>query len=277
MIPPARRHSLIIPREHGAWGLLLVPLVVGAVAGLIAGGTAWPLAPLTILVLSLFWLRTPIENWLGTVPTKARTADEFRLVRRTAFALVLAAAAALLWLCASGWSRELVWLGMIAAAAFAGQAAIRLVNKKARTAAQMVGAAGLTAVAPAAFCVVTGRLNSEAWLLWALNFLFAANQIQFVRLRIHGAQVTGRRPKLKLGRPFLAAQFVLILLLVTGGVTHRLGWLAALAFLPALWRGFAWFVLPFEPLVVRSLGKRELAHGIAFGVLLILAMARVLR
>jgi len=273
MTPAARRHSLIFPREHGAWGLLLVPLFVGAVAGLLTGSTAGPLAPFTILVLSLFWLRTPLENWWGTVPTKARTADEFQLVRNAALALTTMAAAALLWLFATGWNQGLGWLGMIAAAAFIGQAVIRRVSKKARTAAQMVGAAGLTAVAPAAFCVVTGILNSEAWLLWLLNFLFAANQIQFVQLRIHGAQVTERRSKANLGRPFLAAQFVLVLLLITGGVTHWFGWLSALAFLPALWRGFAWFVSPFEPLVVRSLGKRELAHGIAFCMLLILAVA----
>jgi hypothetical protein len=221
----------------------------------------------------LFWLRTPLENWWGTVPTRARTADEFQLVRWAACLLVTTAAAALLWLFERGWNRGLLWLGLIAAAAFAGQAAIRRVNKKARTAAQIVGAAGLTAVAPAAYCVVTGSLNSVAWLLWVLNLLFAANQIQFVQLRIHGAQVSERRAKVKLGRAFLAAQFVLVLLLITGGVMHWFGWLPALAFVPALWRGFAWFVSPFKPLAVRSLGKHELAHGVAFGVLLILAVA----
>jgi hypothetical protein len=243
------------------------------VAGVLTGRSAVPLAPLSILVLSLFWLRTPLENWWGTVPTKARTADEIRLVRNAALALTTVAAAALLWLILSGWNRGLLWLGMIAAAAFVGQAVIRQAGKKARTAAQVVGAAGLTAVAPAAFCVVTGSLPSEAWLLWVLNFLFAANQIQFVQLRIHGAQAMERRTKAKLGRGFLWAQMILVVILIAGGVTHSLSWFAALAFLPALWRGFAWFVAPFKPLVVRSLGKRELAHGIAFGVLLILAVA----
>src|SRR5260370_6250043 len=38
-----RRQSLIFPREHGAWGILLVPLVTGASVGLLAGGRAWPL------------------------------------------------------------------------------------------------------------------------------------------------------------------------------------------------------------------------------------------
>jgi hypothetical protein len=240
---------------------------------MIKGGGAWPLAPLTNLVLSLFWLRTPLENWWGTVPTKARTSEEYRLVRRTVLALVAVAATAFLCLRVSGWNRGLVWLGLIAAAAFAGQTVIRLVDKKARSAAQLVGATGLTAVAPAAWCVVTGRLSSEAWLLWLLNFLFAANQIQFVQLRIHGAQAADRQARVRLGRQFLSAQLVLVLALLIGGVTHWLSWLSALAFLPALWRGFAWFVRPFEPLVVRSLGKRELAQGVAFGLLLIVAVA----
>ena len=27
-------HSLVVPREHGAWGMLLIPMFVGAVVGL---------------------------------------------------------------------------------------------------------------------------------------------------------------------------------------------------------------------------------------------------
>ena len=30
----ARMRALIVPREHGAWGLLLVPLFTGVVAGI---------------------------------------------------------------------------------------------------------------------------------------------------------------------------------------------------------------------------------------------------
>ena len=33
-----RHRSLVIPREHGAWGILLIPLVTGASVGLLAGG-----------------------------------------------------------------------------------------------------------------------------------------------------------------------------------------------------------------------------------------------
>ena len=59
---PGRNRSLIIPREHGAWGILLIPLFTGACAGLLDGGRSEGLAPFTMAALCLFWLRTPVEN-----------------------------------------------------------------------------------------------------------------------------------------------------------------------------------------------------------------------
>ncbi|MGB8731192.1 MAG: YwiC-like family protein, partial [Candidatus Sulfotelmatobacter sp.] len=53
-----RRRALIVPREHGAWGMLLMPLATGAAVGLFSGGSPIPVLLLTITVLALFWLRT---------------------------------------------------------------------------------------------------------------------------------------------------------------------------------------------------------------------------
>src|ERR1019366_7623189 len=51
------------------------------------------------------------------------------------------------------------------------------IGRAARMAAQMVGALGLTSTAPAAYYVVTGRLDAAAWALWLANWLFAGDQI----------------------------------------------------------------------------------------------------
>ena len=67
-----RRRALVFPREHGAWAILLVPLVTGASLGLLAGGRAWLLAPLSIAVLALFLLR--LFNFL----IQLRAADRAR-------------------------------------------------------------------------------------------------------------------------------------------------------------------------------------------------------
>ena len=52
---------------------------------------------------------------------------------------------------------------------------------------------------------------------------------------------------------------------------HLLPGLAIVAFLPLLARGFLWFKSGSQPLAVKRLGWTELAHGVAFGVLLIAA------
>lgn len=249
-----------------------MPLVTGAAVGLRAGGSAWRLAPLSMAVLALFWLRTPVESWIGSTPIKARSGEEIRLVKKAALILGAIATAALLWLFWGWRNRELILIGAIAAAAFIGQTMIRQSWRRAKMAAQLVGAAGLTSGAAAAYTVVTGQLNWTAWSLWILNLLFAANQIEFVQLRIHAAQAKTGAEKLSLGREFLAAQFVEIAILLGGCAMGLIGWRVSIAFLPVLWRGFAWFLAPLRPLVVHALGKRELLYAIIFGVLLILAM-----
>src|SRR5690348_13716094 len=76
----SRMRALTFPREHGAWGILLVPLMVGASVGAALGGHLLPLLPFTIATLALFCLRTPVESLLGTTPMKAQTSEERRKV-----------------------------------------------------------------------------------------------------------------------------------------------------------------------------------------------------
>jgi len=260
---------LIFPREHGAWGILLVPLITGAAAGLDRGGRADSLAPLAIAALALFWLRTPVESWLGSTPIKARTAEETGLVRNACLALSAVAAAALLWLF-RGWRNPgLLWIGATAAAAFLGRTILRMVWRKRRTAAQIVGAAGLTSLAAAACYAATNRLDRMAWSLWILNFLFAANQIQFVQLRIRAGHAKNAAARMAYGRGFLWFQVFSIAFLAAACAGRLIDWYLVFAFVPIFWRGFAWYRSPFQPLAVHALGKRELAYAIAFGSMLI--------
>jgi hypothetical protein len=267
-----RNRSLIVPREHGAWGILLIPLFTGACIGLISGGSSRGLAPLLLVTLSLFWLRTPVESWVGTAPIRAHTLDEFRAVRTAVLLLATASGAGLIWLFWGGPDGALIWMGCAAGTAFLAQSAVKWIWPKERTAAQMIGAVGLTSTAAAAYAVVSLRLGAMAWTLWAANLLFALNQIQFVQLRIHAARAESRRQKLANGREFLAGQLLLIALVLAAGVAEVLPWSSTLAFLPLLVRGFAWFVAQPKPLAIHALGKSELLYACAFGVLLVAGM-----
>ena len=265
----SRRRSLIVPREHGAWGILLVPMLTGASVGLWKGGGAGGLAPFSIVTLTLFWLRTPVESWIGTAPIRARTPNELRFVRNTSLALAAVSLSALFWLFWGWQNRALLWIGATAGSAFLVQSVLKRTGRRARAPAQMIGAAGLTATAPAAYYAVTGQLDLIAWSLWAANLLFAINQIQYVQLRIHAAHTTNRSEKLSAGRWFLIGQTILMALLAVACAEQYFRWYAAVAFLPVLFRGFAWFAIEPQPLAIPALGKSELIYAAMFGVFLV--------
>lgn len=253
--------------------MLLIPLITGAAVGLRNGGHGWPLVPLSITVLTLFWLRTPVESWFGAAAVRARSAREFALVRKAVLILSTVAVSALAWLFWGGRNAALLWVGGAAGVAFLGQALVKKNGRTGRVAAQIIGAAGLTATAPAAYYVVTGGFGRTAWSLWISNFLFAANQIQFVQLRIRAARAVTTADKVAAGREFLAAQLLLPVLLAAAAAEGFAGWLAVLAFAPVLVRGFAWFLEEGEPLAIHTLGKQELIYAGVFGVLLAGGMA----
>ena len=115
---------MVVPREHGAWGMLLVPLATGAVAASHIGVSATALTLFVVAAMSMFWLRTPLESWLGTSPIKARTEHERSVVLWTIIGigmLAVSSIAALLW---TG-CRGLIIVGAISALAFAVQAGVK--------------------------------------------------------------------------------------------------------------------------------------------------------
>lgn len=264
--------SLVFPREHGAWGILLVPLVTGAWVGYASGGTEIaPLVAFTVAALTLFLLRTPVESWLGTTPLKAQTPVERQAVLGfiLGYSAIALGALALLFIMLP--DKGLLALGGIAAGAFLAQAWVRRWGRAARMPAQIAGAVGLTSTAAGAYFAATGRLDATAAMLWMINWLFAGNQIHYVQLRLQAARVEDRRQKLARGRNFLVGQFVLLTLLLNA---LWVGWITAgiaVAFVPVLARGLAWFGQRPAPLAVHRLGFTELAHNLAFGALLIAA------
>ena len=175
---------------------------------------------------------------------------------------------ALLW---NGADRGLLVLGAVAAVAFVAQALVKRRGRRARMPAQIIGALGLAAAAPAAWYVVTGQLDARAFGLWLANWIFAGNQVHFVQLRIHSARAASIREKFLRGRWFFLGQLAMIAALVIAWRAHFLPGLVIVAFLPLLARGFLWFKSGAQPFAVKRLGWTELAHGVAFGLLLIAA------
>jgi hypothetical protein len=140
----ARRRALIVPREHGAWGLMLVPLCTGVAAGFASAHRAWPLLVFTMATLSLFWLRTPLESLIGTGSLTTHTSRERWTALIASVCLGAVSAACLTGLMWKGRNSELLFLGAATALAFVAQAVLRMFGRRARMAAQLVGTVGLT-------------------------------------------------------------------------------------------------------------------------------------
>jgi hypothetical protein len=183
-------------------------------------------------------------------------------------AIGVVALAALAVLFASGYARGLLMIGAVSGVAFGAQALVKRMGRSGRMPAQVIGAIGLTSTAAGAYYVSSGKFDPTAIALWAANWLFAADQIHYVQVRIRGSKLASFSQKVKRGRGFLVGQVVLLGVLAAAASCGAVSWIVLAAFVPALVRGMLWFVRGAQPLDVHKLGFSELAQAIVFGALL---------
>ena len=269
LLTRSRGRSFILPREQGAWGMLLVPLVTGAAAGSPRGERIIWILLFAAVALGLFCLRTPVEAGLQISPVRPQNDAERKLIHNSIYiyASVVGSALAVLifWAHAYG----LLLLGAVAAIVFVLQAVLKQLGRETRMNAQLTGTIALSSTAMGAYYLATGHFGSTAAMIWLANWLFAANQIHFVQLRIHSARAITPQERFRQGRGFLLHQAFCLLLL---GLIWRAGWLPGLillAFGPLFVRGFAWFLDSPRPLQVHRLGVSELLYAIVFGMFFI--------
>jgi hypothetical protein len=238
-----------MPREHGAWGILLIPF---ATAVGIAGTWNLPVALLLISVVCFYVARTSF------------------LKQDTTWTLFLLAGSALCLAPLLGVWR-LWWLAALGAAA--APLAFRKTGRSVMS--QLIAVAGLTLTAPAAWYVATGNLDRRAWLLWGLNFLYFAGGVFYVKM--HVAAAVRRKlfetaaEKIGWGATSLVFYGGLALCVVGLAMAHLIPWLATLAFAPVVVRAAVGVGRLSSTLHIKRLGWTEVAHSVVFGVLLVFA------
>lgn len=268
-----RLKSLVLPREHGAWGILLIPLFSGAAVGLSHRWNPGPVLLLLMAVIALFWLHTPLDSLTGWGVMRASTPAERRFVAGWIAPITCLAALAVLGLLWDGRNLLLLPLACVSGILFLVQRAVHRLGKRARTMAQLIGALGLTATAAAAFYVVTGDIDRRAVILWIANWLFTAVQIQFVRLRIQAVKLNAGLERISAGARLLFSELVLVAFLLFFWSRGMVPSLVLVAYLPLLLRSAAWLFRRPEPLRLSRLGFIEMAHALVFGALLAIAFA----
>lgn len=260
--------GLRLPAEHGAWGILLVPLVTAAV---VAGAWNLPLAALVVVVVALFLLRGSLEahgTWRAiTLPAHLALG-----------AAALGAGAALLFY----WRRrELFLLAALAAALFLAQSWLirrhrEQGGEKRSLAAEIVGTGLLTLAAPAAWIAARGELERSGALLWLLNALFFAGGVLYVKYRVRGLlahrNFNGLAERVGFAWPVLIYHLLLVAFLLAATLADTFSLAVLIAFLPGVLRALALIFQLGRRFPIRRLGWTEVAHAVAFAALLMLAL-----
>jgi hypothetical protein len=269
LLAQPRGRLFVLPREHGAWAMLLVPLITGAVAGYPHGEHLLSVSLFAAAALGLFCLRIPVEALLEKSANRPQNDAERRLVHNFIYFYVSVAGSALVGLMLKGSAYGLLLLGAVAAIAFILQDVLRHFGREARMSAQFVGAVALSSTSAGTYYLATGRFDITAGVIWLANWLFAADQIHFVQLRIRSARIPSFRGKFRQGRGFLLHEALSLLILVFIWRAEWLPGLVLLAFGLLFIRGVAWFVEAPRALQVRRLGLSELLYAVVFGLLFV--------
>ncbi|MBL8240503.1 MAG: YwiC-like family protein [Bryobacterales bacterium] len=170
-----------LPREHGAWGLLLQPFVAGAI---LAREWNWLLLPALGLTLFGFLLREPLTVlarqhfvWRTENP-QTRPALKWLAAEAFGAALCLAFLAPVLPVA------PLAALTGVAVSLTAVAVWMTIRNKQRSIVLQLISAAGLGTTALLAVLACTGAIPAWAWPLWAVLTFHGAASILTVHKRL---------------------------------------------------------------------------------------------
>ncbi len=259
---------LLVPREHGAWALWLLPLLSGGIVGFAAAPLAAtaPAIWFSFLSVAAFLIHQPLEILLGVSVVRARSVHEQRVAVFWVIGLTAVAVLCVFQLVQLGRGMILVFAAVagvcFALAALFGRARALRIPK------QLVGALGLTSTSAGAYYVTTGRFDRVALVLWLASWMFAAGQIEYVQIRLRTAYAKSRSEKIRAGWQIAALHLLWLAVATYAALMFAAPALLALAFAPSILRVFAWMLGPARPLKLYVLGFTELAQNLVFAVLL---------
>lgn len=266
---PTSAAPRMVPRQHGAWAMLLSGLVLGT-----AVADGWRLDALLLLgaLVAAFWARHAAGLFLRLPSGDGR--------RQKALAWSLAAAAVFvaigLFLSTAGGCRALPAFAVVAAVPAVVSLLIERRRQEFSVVGELVGVAGLSLAVPAAEYVGAGAFTDRTVGLWLLAVAFFVGGVlhvrYLVRRRLDGMGAAGAR--WRAGWP--SAVYHIAVMAGAAALGPAGGGLlpgaAPLALLPATARA-VWAVARRRPapLPVRQIGRRELAQGLLFVALAIAA------
>jgi len=267
--------SPLIPKEHGAWAVLFVPLLVGAS---IAGKFTPNVLLLALGTLAVFMSYVPaqtlLREWLNAsqAPERVRAAKFWAMVYLGAGMLFMLP----LFLQNLWWLLGIGTLSVIAF--FANFVLTRHYSKTVLS--DLISVLGLTLSAPAAYYTITGKLDQTAALLWLMNFLFFGSGIVYVHTKLRAAAL--KKPefsfgeKLSLGKLNLIYHLVVLAIVGILAVQNFTPLFALVAFVPMTIHAIYGTLKLSSTVRFKNLGLILLLHSLIFALLFAIGASLIL-
>jgi len=259
-----------LPKEHGAWAMVLVSLAVGM---LVARRPSGGLVLLGISVMALFIARESLVTAWRARQRSRRVPDAERLAR-IYLAVAFVSGLALV-------VQERLW-GLIPLGLGAG--ILLLVNLRQAEAledrtitGEVLAILGMTLAAPAAYYVARGRWETTALWLWALCALYFASSVFYVKWRVLAVGQRRHEQRRALWRKCFSYHSFLLVALVVLGVTGKINLFVVCAFLPAVGRAMWTLLRPSPWLNLTRIGLLEIIYSLLFLFLVTLAFSPSMR
>lgn len=264
----------LVPNDHGAYAMLLVPMLLGFILGAMHGASpnVSPLVTYSLFAVSLIAIFFASEPASVALKPRASAAARRRAFLWLGVYLLAASLAGIpllfvwnLW--------ELTWFLLPAAALLLLFLIAVKMRKQRSLGVRLTAIAGLTLSAPAAYYVATGTLDTTAWGLWAACAIYFVGTLFNVRAWFEA----NKQKKGGVAHPRLPVwlSVSILLYLATGALViaicaalGALPWAAFVAFAPSLVRA-AWTLwrVPVH-LPIKTVGLIEFAQSFMFALLL---------
>lgn len=179
----------VIPKEHGAWAVFFVPLLIGAQLG---GGFDWFALLFALSSLGIFLSYLPAQTVLREA--FGRIQDQDKLVAARQWMAIYFTAGTILGLpllvIRERWlllPTGLASVGCFLLSFFLTQRLPKTITS------DLVSVLGVTLTGPGIYYVVSGQFDKTAFVIWILNVLFFGSCVVHVHMRIRALAVKKTR------------------------------------------------------------------------------------
>lgn len=248
---------MILPKEHGSWALLYGPFVIVILA---FGSFDFRTLLLFVSLTALFLTHEPLAK-LSRTSAATVGVKRVRYWKKWLLGYAITGLISGLWLLL----RYDLWFLLPAGVLIGSFLIVNLYfvsrRQDRQLLSELLGVLGLTTSGPITYYVVTGALDSTAFVIWIVCLLYFSSAVFYVKMRV--SRFTGREARFQ---TTLCIAYHLFLVMALAFLVQA-GWipgLIVLGFIPLLIRS-AWpLVKPDKRLNFKRIGYSEVAYTVIF-------------